>query len=110
MTKKRHKRLLKHTKGFWGQRSNIFNRAKETLLRAWEYAYTGRKLRKRSFRSLFIVRLNAACRTEGITYSSFIFGMKKLNIALDRKMLSQLAIFEPAAFSQLATQVKNAIA
>lgn len=101
VTKRRHKRLLKQTKGFWGQRSNIFRRAKETLLRAMRFAYIGRKLRKRDFRSLFIVRVNAACKSNGVSYSSFISSLKKSNVELNRKMLSQLAIFEPAAFKQL---------
>lgn len=106
-TKKRHKKLLKQTKGFWGQRSNVFRRAKETLLRALEFAFIGRKLRKRDMRSLFITRISAACRTNELSYSKFMAGMKKLQIELNRKMLSQLAIFEPAVFSQLTDQVKN---
>ena len=106
-TKKRHKKLLKQTKGYWGQRSNVFRRAKETLLRALEFAFIGRKLRKRDMRSLFITRISAACRTNELSYSVFMAGMKKLNIELNRKMLSQLAIFEPAVFTQLADQVKN---
>jgi len=101
-TKKRHKRLLKQTKGFWGQRKNIFKRAKETLMRAWAYAFRGRKLKKRDMRSLFITRITAGARQEGLSYSKFMHGLKKADVQLNRKMLSQLAIFEPAAFSQLA--------
>lgn len=108
MTRKRHKKLLSQTKGFWGQRSNVFRRAKETLLRALEYAFIGRKQRKRDFRALFVVRINAAARRNGLSYSVFMNGLKKLNIGLNRKMLSQIAIFEPNVFSQLADQVKNA--
>lgn len=100
-TKKRHKRVLKQTKGFWGQRSNIFRRAKETLLRAMAYAFKGRKLKKRDMRSLFIVRINAAAREHGMSYNQFISGLTKAQIQLNRKMLSQLAIFEPDAFAQL---------
>ena len=100
-TKKRHKRLLKQTKGFWGQRKNVFRRAKETLLRAMAYAFKGRKLKKRSMRNLFIVRIHAAAQKEGLSYSKFMHGLKLANVELDRKMLSQLAIFEPKAFAQL---------
>ena len=106
-TKKRHKKLLKQTKGYWGQRSNVFRRAKETLLRALEFAFVGRKLRKRDMRSLFITRISAACRTNDLSYSRFIAGLNKLEIELNRKMLSQLAVFEPAIFSRLTDQVKN---
>lgn len=106
-TKKRHKRLLKQTKGFWGQRKNIFKRAKETLLRALAYAYKGRKLRKRDFRSLFIERINAACRINNLSYSVFIHGLKKLQVEINRKMLSQLAIFEPEAFATLVSLAKK---
>jgi large subunit ribosomal protein L20 len=106
MTKKRHKRLLKQTKGFWGQRSNVFQRAKETLLRAMAFAFVGRKLRKRDMRALFITRINAAAKNHGISYSKFINSLKKANILLNRKMLSQLAIFEPKAFCKIVEIVK----
>ncbi len=105
VVKKRHKRLLKQTKGFWGQRKNIFKRAKETLMRAWAYAYRGRKLKKRDMRALFISRIKAASRINGLSYNRFIYGLKKENIQLNRKMLSQLAITEPKAFSKLAQMV-----
>ncbi len=101
-TKKRHKRLLKQTKGFWGQRKNIFKRAKETIMRAWAYAFKGRKLKKRDMRSLFITRITAGARAHGLSYSKFIHGLHKAGIELNRKMLSQLAIHEPDAFAQLA--------
>ena len=101
ITKRRHKRLLKQTKGFWGQRGNIFKRAKETLMRAMRFAYIGRRLKKRDFRALFITRINAACRQNSISYSVFMNNLKKANVGLNRKMLSQLAIAEPAAFAQL---------
>lgn len=106
MTKKRHKRLLKKTRGFWGQRSNIFKRAKETLMRAMAYAFKGRKLKKRDMRGLFITRINAAAKNHGISYSKFMHGMKKANVQLNRKMLSQLAIFEPKAFCKLVEIAK----
>jgi len=101
VTKKRHKRLLKKTKGFWGQRKNVFMRAKETLIRAMAFAFVGRKLKKRDMRGLFISRISAATKAQGLSYSRFVFGLKKANIALNRKMLSQLAICEPTAFAQL---------
>ena len=101
VTKKRHKKLLKQASGFWGQRKNIFRRAHETLLRAWAFAFKGRKLKKRDMRGLFITRIKAAAQQNGLSYSKFIFGMKKAEISLNRKMLSQLAIFEPAAFIKL---------
>lgn len=107
-TRRRHKKLLKQTKGYWGQRKNVFRRAKETLLRALEFAFIGRKLRKRDFRQLFISRINAACRINGVSYSVFMAGLKKANIQLNRKMLSQLAIFEPDAFAQLVKQTVGA--
>ncbi|NBQ17218.1 50S ribosomal protein L20 [bacterium] len=107
VVKKRHKRLLKLTKGFWGQRSNVFKRAKETLLRAMAFAYRGRKLRKRDMRSLFITRIKAGALQNGLTYSKFIFGLSKANIELNRKMLSQLAIFEPQGFSRLVDTAKQ---
>jgi len=101
MVKKRHKRLLKLTKGFWGQRKNIFKRAKETLLRAMAFAFKSRKFQKRDMRGLFIVRISAATKQHGLSYSKFMHGLKKANVDLNRKMLSQLAIFEPEAFGQL---------
>ena len=100
-TKKRHKKILKLTKGFWGQRKNVFKRASETLLRAMAFAYKGRKMKKRDMRGLFIIRIGAAAKQHGTSYSRFMHGLKKANIALDRKMLSQLAIFEPKAFANL---------
>jgi len=107
VVKKRHKRLLKQTKGFWGQRKNVFKRAKETLLRAWAYAFKSRKLRKRDMRSLFIARIKAAANERGVSYNSFIDGLNKADVKLNRKMLSQLAVYEPNAFSQLIDIAKK---
>ena len=107
ITKKRHKRILKQTKGFWGQRKNVFRRAKETMLRAMAYAFKGRKLKKRDMRALFITRINAACSAEGIPYNRFIAGLKNANIGLNRKMLSQLAIYDTKAFSRLVEMAKG---
>lgn len=103
----RHKRLLKKTKGYWGQRKNVFTRAKETLLRAMKFAYKGRKLKKRDFRSLFVVRLNAACRQHGITYSKFVHAAKVKGVKLNTKMLSQMAILDPKAFAAVVAFVQG---
>lgn len=99
--KKRHKRLLKQTKGFWGQRKNIFKRAKETLIRAMAFAFKGRKMKKRDMRGLFIMRIKAAAEKHGAKYNTMIHGLKQANIELNRKMLSQLAVYDPAVFGQL---------
>jgi len=107
VTRKRHKRLLKKTKGFWGQRKNIFRRAKETLMRSMAYAFKGRKLKKRDFRALFVSRISAASEKNGISYSKFIGGLKRANVGLNRKMISQLAIFEPKIFSMLVDIAKD---
>jgi large subunit ribosomal protein L20 len=107
VTKKRHKRLLSQAKGFWGQRKNIFKRAHETLLRAWAFAFKSRKLYKRDMRSLFISRITASVRPHGTSYSKFIHGLKLANIGLNRKMLSQLSIFEPNAFTQIVEITKQ---
>ncbi len=104
---RRHKRLLKQTKGFWGQRKNIYKRAKETLQRALVFAYIGRKLKKRDFRALFVVRLNAVCRQHGVTYSNFVHAAKMKSVSLNRKMLSQIAIFDPKAFSAVLNFVRG---
>lgn len=106
-TKKRHKRILKAAKGFWGQRKNVIKRAKETLLRAMAFAYKGRKLKKRDMRALFITRIGAACKMHGLSYNKMIHGLKQAKIELNRKMLSQLAIYDPATFSLLVTFVKK---
>jgi large subunit ribosomal protein L20 len=107
VTKKRHRRMLKLTKGFWGQRKNVFKRARETLLRAMAFAFRGRKMLKRSMRGLFIERIGAAAKEQGMNYSTFVHGLKKNDIELNRKMLSQLAIFEPAAFTKLVEIAKS---
>jgi large subunit ribosomal protein L20 len=106
MTKKRHKRVLKKTKGYWGQRKNIFRRASETLIRAMAFAYKGRRLKKRDMRGLFITRIGAASKLHGMPYNKFMHGLKKANIQLNRKMLSQLAVYEPAAFAKLVELAK----
>jgi len=105
--KKRHKRLLKQTKGYYGQRKNIFRRAKETLMRAWAYAFHGRKLQKRNMRRLYIVRINAAVRQFGFSYSTFIANLNKAKIVLNRKMLGQLAVYEPNVFAKIVQITKS---
>jgi len=101
VTKKRHKRLLKQTKGFWGQRKNVFQRAKETLMRALAFAYKGRKLKKRDMRSLFITRIKAASEEHGTKYNKLINGLKQNSIMLNRKMLSQIAIYDNNVFKEI---------
>lgn len=107
VTKRRHKKLLKQTKGFWGQRKNVFKRAAETLRRSMAFAYVSRKLRKRDMRGLFITRVGAAARQHGLSYSVFISGLKKAHVGLNRKMLSQIAIFDPAAFAKVVSCVQR---
>ena len=103
---RRHKRVLKQTKGFWGQRSNIFRRATETLLRAMAFAFRSRKLRKRDFRSLFITRVNAASRQHGMSYSVFIHKMNVAKVAINRKMLAQMAVYDPKGFEAVAVKIQ----
>ena len=99
--KQRKKRLLKQTKGFWGQRSNVFRRAKETVLRGMAYSYRDRRAKKRTLRSLWITRINAALREEGLTYSKFIHSLKLNKIELERKILSELAMNHAEKFKDL---------
>ena len=106
-SKKRHKRLLKRTKGYWGQRKNVIKRARETLLRAMAFAYKGRKLKKRDMRALFITRIGAASKLHGLSYNKLIHGLKQANVFLNRKMLSQLAIYDPTAFTHIVTLIKK---
>ena len=104
-SKRRKKRLLKQTKGFWGQRKNVYRRAKETLLRSLAFSYRDRKVKKRTMRSLWISRINAALREEGVTYSKFIHSLKVKEIDLDRRVLAELAINHPDKFKQLVQSV-----
>ena len=108
--RKAKRRLFNKAKGFRGGRSKLLRTVKETLIRAGVFAYRDRKVRKREFRRLWITRLNAACREHGLRYSEFIFGLKKAGIELDRKVLSEMAIHEPAEFASVVEQVKSAIA
>jgi large subunit ribosomal protein L20 len=104
------RRLYKRAKGYWGGRGNLLRSVKETLIRAGVYAYRDRRVRKREFRKLWIIRLNAACRMRGMRYSQFIYGLKKAGIELNRKTLSELAIHDPAAFDVVMDEVKAAVA
>lgn len=107
--KDRRKKVLKLAKGFWGRRKNCVRTAKDAVAKAGKYAYRDRKVRKREFRRLWITRISAAVRTEGMNYSRFINGLKKAEIALDRKALSNLAIEDPKAFSAIVAESKKAI-
>jgi large subunit ribosomal protein L20 len=106
-TRKRKKRTLKKAKGFWGDRSKQYRQARRALMHALVYAYRDRKVKKREFRSLWITRINAACRAEGITYSAFIKGLKKAKVSLDRKILADLAVRDSAAFKKLVGLAKG---
>lgn len=106
VTRQRHKRLLKQTKGFFGQRKNVFCRAKETLMRALAYAFTGRKQLKRNMRCLFITRISAAVKEHDLSYSAFINKLTKADVRLNRKMLSQIAVFEPKVFEKIVKAVQ----
>jgi large subunit ribosomal protein L20 len=105
----RRKKILKLAKGYRGTKSKLYRSAKESVERALNFAYTGRKLKKRDFRSLWIVRIGAAARLSGLNYSQFMHGLKLAGIELDRKVLADLAANEPEAFAGLAGQVKTAL-
>ena len=106
----RHKKIIKLAKGYFNARRKVFRVAKQAVTKAAQYAYIGRKQRKRQFRSLWIVRINAAARLHGLSYSRFMNGLLKANITLDRKALADLAIHDAAAFAQIAEQAKRALA
>ena len=105
---KKRKKLFKITKGYWGQRKNVYRRAREAYLAALSRAFTDRKRKKRDFRKLWITRISAAVRAEGMSYSVFMNGLKKLEINMNRKMLSELAINDANAFRELVAKVKAA--
>lgn len=104
--KKNHKNVLKQAKGYFGSKHTLFRTAKQAVIKSMQYAYVGRKLRKRQFRQLWIARINAACRSNGTNYSRFMAGLKKNNIEINRKMLSEMAIHQPDDFKALVDQVK----
>lgn len=107
---KAKRRLYRKAKGFRGGRGNLLRSVKETLVRAGNYSYRDRRVRKRDFRRLWIIRINAACRERGLRYSQFIDGLKRANIELDRKSLAELAVSDPAAFDVIVETAKEAIA
>ena len=109
MTRKRRNKTLKLAKGYYGSKSRLFKTAKEAVMKSGQYAYIGRKQKKRDFRRLWISRINAACRANGTNYSTFINGLKKAGIDLNRKMLSEIAISDPAAFTTLTEKAKEAL-
>lgn len=104
--RQRHKKILEAAKGFRDARRKRYKVAKEAVLHAGQYAYIGRKLRKRDLRSLWIIRLNAAAREQGLSYSRFISGLKKANIELDRKILADIAVQDPETFSKIVQRIK----
>jgi len=106
-TKRRKKRVLRQAKGFWGDRSKQFQQARRALMHALTYAYRDRRLKKRSMRRLWIVRINAACRNADITYSRFINGLKKAKVNIDRKILAELAVKDAQAFKKLVEIAKG---
>ena len=108
MTRKRRKKTLKLAKGYWGSKSKHFKMAKQAVMKSGNYAYIGRKQKKRDFRRLWITRISAGCRANGINYSPFMNGLKKAGVTLNRKMLSEIAIADPAAFASLVEQAKAA--
>jgi large subunit ribosomal protein L20 len=110
MARRRHKKVLKLAKGYFNARRKVFRVAKQAVTKAQQYAYIGRKQRKRQFRALWIVRINAGARQFGMSYSRLMNGLKKANIELDRKVLADIAVHDIAAFGKLAEQAKKALA
>ena len=108
--RRRHKKILKQAKGYYHARRKVFRVAKQAVTKALQYAYIGRKQRKRQFRSLWIVRINAAARMYGMSYSRFMNGLLKAGIKLDRKALADIAVHDIAAFGKIAEQAKSALA
>ena len=109
MTRKRRNKTLKLAKGYFGSKSKHFKMAKQAVMKSGNYAYVGRKQKKRNFRRLWITRISAACKLNGMNYSTFMNGLSKAGITLNRKMLSEIAIADPAAFTALTEQAKAAL-
>ncbi|RPF48439.1 large subunit ribosomal protein L20 [Hydrogenoanaerobacterium saccharovorans] len=109
MTRKRRKKVLKLAKGYFGGKSRLFKTAKQAVMKSGNYAFAGRKQKKRSFRSLWITRISAACRLNDTNYSTFMNGLKKAGVTLNRKMLSEIAINDAAAFTALVEKAKAAL-
>ena len=110
MTRKRRNKVLKMAKGYWGSKSKHYKMANQAMMKSLTYAYTGRKLKKRDFRSLWITRISAACKMNGMNYSTFMHGLKLADVQIDRKMLSELAVNDKAAFGQLTELAKSKLA
>ena len=109
MTRKRRKKVIKLAKGYWGAKKNRFKMANQQVMKSLSYAYVGRKLKKRDFRRLWITRISAGCKANGMNYSTFMNGLKKAGITLNRKMLSEIAISDKEAFTALCEQAKAAL-
>jgi large subunit ribosomal protein L20 len=109
MTRKRRKKVLKLAKGYWGGKSRLFRTANQAVMKSLAYAYVGRKHKKRDFRSLWITRISAGCKINGMNYSTFINGLKKANITLNRKMLAELAVSDAQSFTTLVEKAKAAL-
>ena len=107
---RRHKKVLKQAKGYYGARSRVYRVAKQAVTKAGQYAYRDRRVKKRTFRSLWIARINAQARVEGMSYSQLIAGLKKAEIELDRRVLADLAVHDKLAFGQVVAQAKSALA
>ncbi len=110
MTRKRRKKILKLAKGYFGAKSKLFRTAKEAVMKSGQYAYIGRKQKKRDFRRLWITRISAACKINGINYSTFMNGLKKANIEMNRKMLAEIAVSDAQGFATLVETAKKALA
>ncbi|KGK43246.1 MULTISPECIES: 50S ribosomal protein L20 [Nitrincola] len=110
VARRRHKKILKLAKGYYGARSRVFRVAKQAVIKAGQYAYRDRRQRKRQFRALWIARINAAARINGLSYSRFIAGLKKANIEIDRKVLADLAVNQQNAFAAVVEKAKVALA
>ena len=108
-TRKRRNKTLKLAKGYWGSKSKHFKMAKEAVMKSGNYAYIGRRLKKRDFRKLWITRISAACKMNGMNYSTFMNGLKKAGVTLNRKMLSEIAINDAAGFTALTEKAKAAL-
>ena len=109
MTRKRRNKILKLAKGYWGGKSKLFKTAKEAVWKSGQYAYIGRKQKKRDFRKLWITRISAGCKMNGINYSQFMNGLKKAGITLNRKMLAEIAVHDEAGFTALVEKAKAAL-
>lgn len=109
MTRKRRKKVLKAAKGYYGSKHALFKTAKQAVMKSGQYAYVGRKQKKRDFRRMWITRISAACKANGMNYSTFMNGLKKAEIDLNRKMLAEIAASDPAAFTALTEAAKKAL-